>query len=61
MSLYGSHVQDFLGYGEDAGFAGDAEEAVMGVAAEPAGPVEAAIVEGTIETVAGQRLCDETR
>jgi hypothetical protein len=47
--------------GEDAGFAGDEQEAVMGVAAEPARPVETAIVERTIETVAGQRFCDETR
>jgi hypothetical protein len=49
-------MSDFFGDGEDAGFAGDEEEAVMGLAAEPTGPAEAAIVEGAIETVARQRL-----
>jgi hypothetical protein len=53
-------VHDFFGEGEDAGFAGDEQEAVMGIAAEPARPMEAAIVQGTIETVARQGLCDET-
>jgi hypothetical protein len=49
-------VHDFFGYGEDAGFAGDEEEAVMRLAAEPTRPVKAAIVQGTIETVARERL-----
>jgi hypothetical protein len=51
-----SPVRDLFGYGEDAGFAGDEQEAVMGLAAEPARPTEAAIVHGTIKTVAGQRF-----
>jgi hypothetical protein len=50
---------DFFGYGEDSGLAGDLEEAVEGLAAEPAGPVEAAVVEGAVETVAHQRFGDE--
>jgi hypothetical protein len=56
MISHSAQAHDFFGYGEDAGFAGDEEEAVMGVAAEPAGPVKTAIVEGTIETVARQRF-----
>jgi hypothetical protein len=54
------NIHDLFGEGEDAGLAGDEQEAVMGIAAEPARPVEAAIVQGTIETVARQGLCDET-
>ena len=49
-----AEIHDFFGDGEDAGLAGDEQEAVMGLAAEPARPVQAAIVERTIETVARQ-------
>jgi len=45
---------DLFGEGEDAGLAGDEQETVMGLAAKPARPVKAPIVEGTIETVARQ-------
>jgi hypothetical protein len=54
--LPGSPVHDLLGYGEDPRLAGDEQEAVMGLAAEPTRPVKAAIVEGTIKTVTRQRL-----
>jgi hypothetical protein len=52
-------VHDFFGQGEDAGLAGDEEEAMVGLATEPARPVKAAIIEGTIESVACQRLGNE--
>jgi hypothetical protein len=55
----GREVYDFFGDGEYSRFAGDQEEAVGGLAAEPAGPLKAAIVQGTIETVARQGLCDQ--
>jgi len=51
---------NFFGDGEDAGLAGDGQEAVMGFAAEPAGPVEAAEIERTVESVADERFGDET-
>jgi hypothetical protein len=47
---------DFFGYGEDAGLAGDEEEAMNGLAAEPTRPVEATVVEGAVKTVASQGL-----
>jgi hypothetical protein len=50
-------VHDFFGQGEDSWLAGDDKEAVMGLAAEPTGPLQAAVVEGTIETVACQGFC----
>jgi hypothetical protein len=56
----GGQVCYFFGYGKDAGFAGDEQEAVVGLAAEPAGPLEAAIVERTIEAVAGQGFGNES-
>ena len=49
-------IHYFLCQGEDAGFAGDDEEAVSGVAAEPAGPLQAAGVDGAIKAVAGQGI-----
>jgi hypothetical protein len=47
---------DLFGQGEDAGFARDEQETVMGLAAKPARPVQTPIVEGTIKTVARQRF-----
>jgi hypothetical protein len=53
-------VHDFFGYGEDSRFAGDEQQAVRGFAAEPARPVQAAIVQRTIEAVARHRFGDES-
>ena len=53
-------VHDFFGYGEDAGLAGDEQEAVMGFAAEPARPVQTTVVKGTVEAVARQRFGNES-
>jgi hypothetical protein len=53
-------MHDFFGYGEDAGLAGDEQEAVRGFAAEPTRPVEAAIVQGTVEAVARHRVWYES-
>jgi hypothetical protein len=50
--IFLAEVHDFFGEGEDTGFAGDEQETVMGIAAEPARPLKAAIVQRTIETVA---------
>jgi len=54
----GSQVHDFFSEGEDAGLAGDYEEAVDRVAAEPARPLQAAGIDGAIEAVAGQGISD---
>jgi hypothetical protein len=54
--MAGFQIHDFFGQGEDAGLAGDEQQAVMGFAAEPARPVKATIVQGTIKTVARQRF-----
>jgi hypothetical protein len=48
-----AQVHYFFGQGEDAWFAGDYQEAVRGVAAGPARPLEAARVYRAIEAVAG--------
>jgi hypothetical protein len=56
MIIFRTEVHDFFGYGEDAGLAGDGEEAVMRVATEPARPAKAAIVKRTIETVTRERF-----
>jgi hypothetical protein len=55
-----AEIKDLFGEGEDARFAGDGEEAVGGIATEPARPLEAARIDGTIEAVTGQRVGDET-
>jgi len=54
-----SFSHDFFGQGEDAGLAGDVEEAVLGIAVEPTRPLQTAKVDGTIKTVARQRVCDQ--
>jgi hypothetical protein len=54
------HVDYLFSQGEDAGLAGNLEEAMGGVAAEPTRPLEAAIVDRTIEAVPGQRFRNET-
>jgi hypothetical protein len=51
-------VHDFFGDREDAGFARHEEETVMGLAAEPARPAQAAIIQRTIKAMAGQRFSD---
>ena len=55
-----AQVHDLFGHGEDAGLAGDYQEAVGGIAAEPARPLEAAGVDGAIEAVPGQRIGNDT-
>jgi hypothetical protein len=47
-------VHDLFRHGEDARLAGNEEEAVRRLAAEPTRPVKAAIVQGTIESVTSQ-------
>jgi hypothetical protein len=56
MSFAAAEVHDFFGQSEDAGLAGDYQEAVGGIAAEPARPLETAGVDGAVETVPGQRI-----
>jgi hypothetical protein len=51
--IAGAEVHDLFGYCEDAGFAGDHEEAVWGIATEPARPLKAAGVNGAIQAVPG--------
>jgi hypothetical protein len=53
MNRGGAEFGDLFGQGEDAGLAGDYEEAVWGIAAEPARPLQAARVDGVVEAVAG--------
>ena len=42
-----------FGQGEDAGLAGDYQEAVGGITAEPARPLESAGVDGAVQAVPG--------
>ncbi|MGB8761183.1 MAG: hypothetical protein WCD01_09845 [Candidatus Sulfotelmatobacter sp.] len=60
LCLRRAQVHDFFGQGEDAGLAGDDEEAMGGIAAEPARPLQAARVHGAVETVPGQGIGDES-
>jgi hypothetical protein len=60
MRTAGAEVHDFFGQGEDAGLAGDYQEAMSGVAAEPARPLETAGIDGTIKAVAGQGIGDKS-
>jgi len=59
MIILLAQVHDLFGYGEDAGLAGDEQETVVGLAAEPTRPVKATVVERTVETVPCQRLRNE--
>ncbi|MGB8732859.1 MAG: hypothetical protein WCC99_16540, partial [Candidatus Sulfotelmatobacter sp.] len=59
LHMGSAEIQDLLGYREDAGLAGDDEEAVRGIATEPARPLQAVWVDGTIEAVPGQRIGNE--
>jgi len=59
MSIDAPQIHDFFGEGEDAGFAGDDEEAVLGIATEPARPLQAARVDGAIKAVPGQGIGDQ--
>jgi hypothetical protein len=59
IGVDGAEVRNLLGEGEDAGFAGDDEEAVRGIATEPARPLQAARVDGTIKAVANQGIGDQ--
>ena len=59
-TIWAREADDLLGEGEDTGFARNNQEAVMGFAAEPTGPVQTAIVKRTIEAVSCQRFGNET-
>jgi len=48
-----AQVHDVFGQGEDAGLAGDYEEAMSGIATEPARPLQAAWIYGAVEAVPG--------
>jgi hypothetical protein len=54
-----TQVHNFFGEGEDAWFAGNDQKAVGGVATGPAGPLQAAGIDGAVEAVAGQRIDNE--
>jgi hypothetical protein len=56
----GAHVHYFFGECEDAGLAGDDEEAVGRIASGPAGPLQAAGVDGAVEAVPGQGIGDKS-
>jgi hypothetical protein len=61
MSIWGSAERRyFFGDGEDSGLAGDYQEAMRGVAEEPARPLQAAGIDGAIEAVPDQGVGDET-
>jgi hypothetical protein len=53
-------IHNLFGQGEDAGFAGDYQEAVGCVAAGPARPLQAAGVDGAVEAVAGEGIGDQS-
>jgi hypothetical protein len=55
----GSEIHYLFGQGEDARFAGDYQEAMGGIATEPARPLQAARIDGTIQAVPGERIGDE--
>lgn len=58
MSVVVAQIHDLFGQGEDAGLAGDDQEAVGRIATEPARPLQAAGVNGAIEAVPGKRIGD---
>jgi hypothetical protein len=51
QSAAGAEVHDFFGQGEDARFAGNYQEAVGGIAAEPTRPLQSTRIHGAIEAV----------
>ena len=54
VSTGGPQVHDLFRNCEDTGFAGDDEEAVRGIAPEPARPLQAARIDRPIKAVPGQ-------
>jgi hypothetical protein len=52
--------RNFFGDGEDAGLAGNDEEAMRGIAAGPTRPLQAARVDGAIKTVTGHGIGDKS-
>ncbi|HWX92299.1 MAG TPA: hypothetical protein VNY29_06675 [Terriglobales bacterium] len=49
---------NFFPQGINARGAGDQEQAEAGFAAEPAGPLEVAVIDGNVKTMTGQRVGD---